>query len=200
MAAAFAFVAALVTPTPVVAADCFTPLPAPQRLADSRPEAVTVDGQFAGGGVRASDSTLALQVTGRAGVPAGAAAVVLNVTADAAAEPGFVTVHAGGASRPNASNLNFSPGATVAASVITRLDPAGRVCLYSFGATHLIVDVVGVLAGPPPPTGSTGCPDRQPPGSQTAVAVLHAIPVGLEQPSGYDRDLFPHWLDLDGNG
>ncbi|MGA0209690.1 MAG: HNH endonuclease family protein [Candidatus Nanopelagicales bacterium] len=33
-----------------------------------------------------------------------------------------------------------------------------------------------------------------------AVRVLDALPVSPEQASGYDRDLFRHWSDLDGDG
>jgi hypothetical protein len=41
---------------------------------------------------------------------------------------------------------------------------------------------------PPPPTGLL------------ALDVLAGIPVENEHPSGYDRALFPRWLDLGGNG
>ena len=33
-----------------------------------------------------------------------------------------------------------------------------------------------------------------------ALDVLLTIPVELETPAGYDRDLFPHWSDADGDG
>lgn len=33
-----------------------------------------------------------------------------------------------------------------------------------------------------------------------AIRVLNALPVSPERPSGYDRDLFRHWSDLDGDG
>jgi Protein of unknown function (DUF1524) len=175
----------------------FTPLSAPRRLVDTRPGTTTFDGQFAGGGRRSFESTLAVPVAGRAGVPVGAAAVVLNVTADAAIDPGFVTVHPAGTNRPNASNLNYDSGATVAAAVIARLGPDGHVCVFNHGATHLIVDVVGVLSGPVP-TGPGGCPT--PPSDPLALDVLSLIPIANEQSSGYDRSLFPLWSDLDGDG
>lgn len=33
-----------------------------------------------------------------------------------------------------------------------------------------------------------------------AIRVLNSLPVSLERPGGYDRDLFRHWSDLDGDG
>lgn len=33
-----------------------------------------------------------------------------------------------------------------------------------------------------------------------ALVVLDSIAIELERPVGYDRDLFPHWLDVDGDG
>ena len=38
------------------------------------------------------------------------------------------------------------------------------------------------------------------PGVAAALAVLDALTVAAEQPSGYDRDLFRHWVDEDGDG
>jgi hypothetical protein len=35
---------------------------------------------------------------------------------------------------------------------------------------------------------------------QPAIKVLNSLPVAPERPDGYDRDLFQHWVDLDGNG
>ena len=37
-------------------------------------------------------------------------------------------------------------------------------------------------------------------GGTLALDVLLTIPVELETPAGYDRDLFPHWSDADGDG
>lgn len=38
------------------------------------------------------------------------------------------------------------------------------------------------------------------PGTVLALDLLLTITVANENGAGYDRDLFPHWLDLDGNG
>lgn len=39
-----------------------------------------------------------------------------------------------------------------------------------------------------------------PPSGVLALDVLMTIPVKLETPSGYERELFPHWSDVDGDG
>ena len=125
------------------AAGEFVPLLSPQRLLDSRPGATTADGLFAGIGIRPSGGVLELQVSGRVGVPDDAESVALNVTTDAALEGGFVTVFVCGSPVPNASNLNYAIGQTIANVVITRIGTDGKVCLYNFGATNLIADVTG---------------------------------------------------------
>jgi hypothetical protein len=102
-------------------------------------------------------------VAGRGGVPANASAVILNVTADAAAGDGFVTVHPTGTGRPNASNLNYKQAQTIANAAIARVGAGGQICLYTFGSTHLIVDVAGWLTGPAPPATGTSCPADPPP-------------------------------------
>ena len=141
----------------VLPASTLNMLSAPQRLLDTRPGLSTSDGLFAGGGLRPAESTLQLPVAGRAGVPADASAVVLNVTADAAVGDGFITIHGAGTERPNASNLNYRGGQTIANAAIARVGAGGQICLYTFGATHLIVDVAGWLTGPAPPASDSGC-------------------------------------------
>lgn len=116
---------------------------APARLLDTRSSGQTVDGQQRGGGPRAAGTTLEVQVTQRGGVPAGASAVVLNVTATGATRAGFVTVFPCGQPRPNASNLNYTAGQTVPNLVISRVGANGRVCFYTESATNLIADVTG---------------------------------------------------------
>ena len=139
-------------------------LDAPQRFLDTRPGQSTVDGLAAGGGIRPTEGTFQLVVAGRGGVPANASAVILSVTADAAEDDGFVTVHPTGTGRPNASNLNYRQDQTIANAAIARVGAGGQICLYTFGATHLLVDVAGWMTGPPPPSSGTPCPaDPTPP-------------------------------------
>jgi hypothetical protein len=126
--------------------DAFTALSAPARLLDTRPGFTTIDGQYAGAGIRPTGSVQVLQVTGRAGIPSGVASVVLNVTVDAPQLSGFITSYPCGAALPTASNLNYVVGQTVPNAVISKLSATGTVCLFASAATHLIVDVTGYFA------------------------------------------------------
>jgi hypothetical protein len=77
-------------------------------------------------------------------VPAGAKAVLVNVTAVGADGDGFITVHPCGAV-PGSSNLNFRAGQVLANLAVTALDGAGRACFTSSARTDLIVDAVAWL-------------------------------------------------------
>jgi hypothetical protein len=120
----------------------FSPL-VPGRLLESRPGATTIDGVSQGIGLRPAGSITDLQVTGRHGVPADAAAAVLNVTVTGAQGDGFVTVWPCGTPMPNASSLNFVSGQTIPNAVITKIGTGGKVCLFTTAATFLLSDING---------------------------------------------------------
>jgi hypothetical protein len=134
------------------------PLDAPARLLDTRADGATIDGLFRGAGFRPTGGTVQLNVSGRAGIPASASAVVLNVTVDQPQAPGFITAYPADAGRPNASNLNFVAGQVVPNAVVARLGPGGTVCLFNSAATHLVVDVAGYITGPAPSATGAACP------------------------------------------
>ena len=114
----------------------------PARLVDTRPGRSTVDGLDAGGG--AFGGVRSFQVTGRGGVPAsGVGAVVVNVTVTAPVGAGYVTVFPAGDSRPNASNVNFSAGETVANSVIAKVGAGGEISVYASTGAEVLIDVLG---------------------------------------------------------
>ena len=115
----------------------------PARLLDSRPGQTTIDGQFNDIGIRPADSITELHVTGRAGVPDNATAVVLNITATQATSNGYITVYPCGTTPPTVSNLNTTPGGTVPNAVITKIGTNGNVCIYTNNTTHLIADING---------------------------------------------------------
>ena len=115
----------------------------PARLLESRPGLTTIDGQFNNIGLRDAGSTTELQITGRAGVPPDATAVVLNVTATEAQAAGYITVYPCGTTRPTVSNLNTTPGGTVPNAVITKIGTAGKVCIYTSIPTQLLTDING---------------------------------------------------------
>ena len=58
---------------------------------------------------------------------------------------GFVTVFPCGQSVPLASNLNYVAGQTVPNVVVAKVGAGGKVCINSFAATDLVVDVAGTL-------------------------------------------------------
>jgi hypothetical protein len=125
----------------------FRPMTA-RRLLDGRPGTATIDNANVGIGRSAPGSVLELQVAGRAGVPANASTVVLNVTATGVTGTGYVTVFPCGTPMPIASNLNFDAGYTTANAVITRVGANGRVCLYTGAASaYLIADIGGTFDG-----------------------------------------------------
>jgi hypothetical protein len=131
----------------------FGALATPRRVLDTR------DGT--GGVPRAAVAgkhAVSFGVTG-SGVPADASAVVLNVSATAPVATGFVTAYPAGAARPNASNLNFVRGLTIANLVVVPVGAGGKVTLYngSAGSAQLFADVSGYFrAGDPVAAGAFG--------------------------------------------
>jgi hypothetical protein len=114
----------------------------PARLLDTRAGGTTVDTQFAGGGALGASQKLDLHVASRGGVSAAPGAVILNVTVTNPTAAGYITAWPAGATRPTASNLNFTPGQTVANLVLAQVSASGYVSLYnSAGATQVIADV-----------------------------------------------------------
>ena len=108
----------------------------PSRILDTR--------QGVGGSHRRGANTaFELAVRGRAGVPANATAVAMNVTAVDPEQTGYVTVYPCGLA-PEASNLNVVTGQTRPNLVIVRLSGTGSVCLKSAeSGMDLLADVAG---------------------------------------------------------
>jgi hypothetical protein len=105
----------------------------PQRLVDTR-QSVAV----------AAGTSLAVGVTGQAGLPAtDVAAVTLNLTATDPAGAGYLTAYPCGSPPPVASNVNYVAGQTVANAVTVAVGTGGAVCVFSFATSHVIVDVTG---------------------------------------------------------
>jgi Repeat of unknown function (DUF5650)/Putative Ig domain len=115
----------------------------PARVLDTRPSGETVDNLERAGGLRAVGSITTVPIAGRANVPANAKAVIVNVTATGPTSDGYLTVYPCGAPVPNASNLNYTSGASIANLVVSKLGAAGALCIKTSAATHLIADVTG---------------------------------------------------------
>jgi peptidoglycan/xylan/chitin deacetylase (PgdA/CDA1 family) len=84
-------------------------------------------------------------VTGRFGIPSGqVAAAVLNVTADNAENPGYITVYPSNVPQPTTSNLNLvRAGQTMPNLVVVPVAPDGTVTVFSEAGADVIVDVFG---------------------------------------------------------
>ena len=138
---------------PGAAAGRLVPL-TPERAFDTRP------GTSAPGpkGILGDDSTIDVQIAGRAGVPSdGAAAVVMNLTATGSTQGGFVTAFPSGTERPLASNLNLTgPGQTAPNLVIVPLGDNGRISLYARSGVHLLGDVTGYITDDGAPVSLSG--------------------------------------------
>jgi len=115
------------------ATSTFVPV-TPKRVLDTR------DSQVLGAG-----GTRNVQITGGvSGVPAGASAVVVNLTAISPTADTFLTVYPAGAARPDVSNLNPRAGDIVPNLATVKLSVGGAITLYNnVGSTHAAVDVMG---------------------------------------------------------
>lgn len=114
----------------------------PSRILDSR----------SGVGTRSKvtpNGTVSLTVWGQGGVPTGASAVVMNVTATQPSDRGYITVWPSQTTQPTASNLNFVAGETTPNLVTVPIGKDGKVLLRntSVGYTHLVGDVQGYYVG-----------------------------------------------------
>jgi YVTN family beta-propeller protein len=89
--------------------------------------------------------TISLRVTGIDGVPAsGVTAVVLNVTATDPTMSSYVTVFPAGQPVPVVSNLNVTPGETIANLVTVPVGSDGMVDFYNnSGSVNLVADLEG---------------------------------------------------------
>ena len=112
----------------------------PERLMDTRTGVGTSARRFS------PNETRSVQLAGRGGVPAGATAVIANVTATNTSTTGYLTAWPSGAPRPVASSLNFMAGQSVPNLVMLKLGAGGRLSIFNeLGTTDVIVDVMGYV-------------------------------------------------------
>jgi len=69
--------------------------------------------------------------------------VFMNVTIVEAGAAGFATAYPCADGRPEASNVNFVAGQTVANFAVVRPDANGEICVYSDAASDILIDVMG---------------------------------------------------------
>lgn len=122
----------------------------PARCADTRPSGKTFDGRFEADGKIAAGGVYSITIAGRCNVSGDASAAYLNVTAVNPEGTGYLTVWPCDAPRPDTSNVNYVPGGTQPNGVLSKitLDGSGRVCIYSFARTDVIVDANGYVPAP----------------------------------------------------
>jgi hypothetical protein len=129
------------TPPPGAAGSGYVPL-TPARIEDTRTGAGTLPAALGPG------AAVAVQVAGRGGVPAGASAVVVNVTVTQPTAQGYLTLYPDGSPQPPTADVNFTSGRTVASLVVVKLGAGGRVAMFNSGGdTHVIYDVAGYFVG-----------------------------------------------------
>jgi hypothetical protein len=110
----------------------FTPV-APIRLVDTR----------FGGGTLGAGGTYTAQISGQGGISSTATAAVLNLTATNTTAGSFFTDYPGGV-RPLASDVNWSPGRTVANLTVATLSGSGTTEVYNAaGSADLVIDAFG---------------------------------------------------------
>ena len=107
----------------------------------------TVDGVSNGIGTRTAGTVTEIPVAGRGGVPTGAAAVMLSVTATQAKADGFLTVFPCGEPVPATSSLNYRVDDIISNSVLASLrvggDRPGTVCMFNSTEVDVVIDVNG---------------------------------------------------------
>jgi sugar lactone lactonase YvrE len=111
----------------------------PFRVLDSRTATGGWSGSLAAGTPRP------LTVTGVAGVPATATAVILNLTATGGSNGSFLTAWPAGVTQPTVgSNLNFGPGETLPNLATVRVGSGGQIMIANaVGTVHVVADLVG---------------------------------------------------------
>ena len=127
--------------TNIVVSNGLRPL-APNRILDTRTGLGGVPAARLGPG-----GLLSVTIAGRGGLPSsGLGAVVLNVTVTNTTSTGYLSVYPQEDPRPNASNLNWTAGQTVANLTQVALRESGQVSIYNAaGYTDVIFDVAGFV-------------------------------------------------------
>ena len=92
----------------------------------------------------ASGQTRVVQVTGTCGIPAGATAVAVNVTAVGPTTTGWLSLYPTGVPWPRTATLNYRAAKTRANSSIVTLSKDGQTTVLNNGATlNFVIDATG---------------------------------------------------------
>lgn len=133
----------------------YNPLPGPVRVCDTRtgnPSGLSGTAAQCGGQRLAAGTTKSVTVAGAFGVPAGATAVVANLTAVNPSNLGYLVAFANGSSTPTASNVNYTTGQIVPNRVVIPVGANGKINIATNSATDVVLDVTGYYS----PSGGSG--------------------------------------------
>jgi hypothetical protein len=117
---------------------------APCRIADTRNAAGPLGGPF----LEANTSRSFPVPSSDCGIPAGAGAYSLNVTAVPHGSLNYLTAWPTGATQPFVSTLNASTGAVTANAAIVPAGTSGAISVFVYDASDVILDVNGYFAPP----------------------------------------------------
>ena len=95
------------------------------------------------GGPRPNSQSIVVPSSSSA-VPAGVAALVLNVTSTQAQVPGYLRAQPSG-TEPGSSTVNFVPGVDASNTVIVPVGADGTVSVWANSPSHIVVDITGYI-------------------------------------------------------
>ena len=134
--------------SPATYAGRVLPLVTPYRLFDTR----SVGSGLGAGEVDSWDVSSFLGSLGTsAGSPGNVSGLIMNLTGSGASAPDYLTAFPSDASKPNASNVNLSPGGTAPNLAVVALSTSGKANRFSVfnyaGGVQTIGDVAAVILG-----------------------------------------------------
>jgi hypothetical protein len=147
----------------------FVPI-SPTRICDTRKSSSSnqCNNGVASSGSIGPNSSINVNVSGTGpggtldNIPASATAIVINVTVtNPTSNGGYLTIYPSNLTKvPNASNLNFSIGQSIANRVIVPIDTSnGDISIYNYtGNTDVVIDVNGYYTGSSSTSGATFYP------------------------------------------
>lgn len=109
---------------------------APRRLYDTR----ATNGRLRPG------TTIAVTAAGRLGIPADATAVMANIVAVGPSDRGHLTAFPCGQSRPDTAVATYVAGENRAGASLIGLDASGKLCIFSYAESDIVVDIQGYVA------------------------------------------------------
>lgn len=138
----------------------------PCRLVDTRPAPLTVGDRSTPIGASQAVTFQATGTNGNCTIPSDATGIASNVTIVNPTAPSYLTVFPADATRPNASNLNWTPTSPPTPNQVTvALSGTGALKVFNLaGSVDVIIDIVGYYVpsgggGTTGPTGATGSGD-----------------------------------------